>query len=285
MNISQILKEATDGAIDEAVLTQIETAFEERLAEKTKIHVDQALFAQDELYTSKLEKLLEAIDVDHSKKLNKVVEAIDKDRTSKLKAVVSKYEKVLTEDANTFKEELVESISTYLDQFLQETIPAADIQEAVKNKKAIKVLEGIRNNLAIDSALEKESIKDAVIDGHKQINEASIKLESALQEKSVIEKELTTLKSNLLIEQKTSNLDERSAKYIKKVLSGKSPEFIAENFDYTLKLFNKKEESRLESLKVEALNDTVKIDRVIAEKVEEPTAAPSNPYLSELSKY
>lgn len=285
MNISQILKEATDGAIDEAVLTQIETAFQERLAEKTKIHVDKALFEQDELYTSKLEKLLEAIDVDHSKKLNKVVEAIDKDRTSKLKAVVSKYEKVLTEDANTFKEELVESISTYLDQFLQETIPAADIQEAVKNKKAIKVLEGIRNNLAIDSALEKESIKDAVIDGHKQINEASIKLESALQEKSVIEKELTTLKSNLLIEQKTSNLDERSAKYIKKVLSGKSPEFIAENFDYTLKLFNKKEESRLESLKVEALNDTVKIDRVIAEKVEEPTAAPSNPYLSELSKY
>lgn len=285
MNISQILKEATDGAIDEAVLTQIETAFEERLAEKTKIHVDQALFEQDELYTSKLEKLLEAIDVDHSKKLNKVVEAIDKDRTSKLKAVVSKYEKVLTEDANTFKEELVESISTYLDQFLQETIPAADIQEAVKNKKAIKVLEGIRNNLAIDSALEKESIKDAVIDGHKQINEASIKLESALQEKSVIEKELMTLKSNLLIEQKTSNLDERSAKYIKKVLSGKSPEFIAENFDYTLKLFGKKEESRLESLKVEALNDTVKIDRVIAEKVEKPTAAPFNPYLSELSKY
>ena len=133
MNISQILKEATDGAIDEAVLTQIETAFEERLAEKTKIHVGKALFEQDELYTSKLEKLLEAIDVDHSKKLNKVVEAIDKDRTSKLKAVVSKYEKVLTEDANTFKEELVESISTYLDQFLQETIPAADIQEAVKN--------------------------------------------------------------------------------------------------------------------------------------------------------
>ena len=285
MNISQILKEATDGAIDEAVLTQIETAFEERLAEKTKIHVGKALFEQDELYTSKLEKLLEAIDVDHSKKLNKVVEAIDKDRTSKLKPVVSKYEKVLTEDANTFKEELVESISTYLDQFLQETIPAADIQEAVKNKKAIKVLEGIRNNLAIDSALEKESIKDAVIDGHKQSNEASIKLESALQEKSVIEKELMTLKSNLLIEQKTSNLDERSAKYIKKVLSGKSPEFIAENFDYTLKLFNKKEESRLESLKVEALNDTVKIDRVIAEKVEEPTAAPFNPYLSELSKY
>jgi len=285
MNISKILKEATNGAIDEAVLNQIETAFEERLAEKTQIHVDKALFEQDELYTSKLEKLLEAIDVDHSKKLNKVVEAIESDRTAKLKAVVSKYEKVLTEDANTFKEELVESISTYLDQFLEESIPAADIQEAVKNKKAIKVLEGIRTDLAVDSALQKESIKDAVIDGHKQINEATSKLESALHEKGVIEEELMTIKSNLLIEQKTSKLDERSAKYVKKVLAGKSPEFIAENFDYTLKLFNKKEESRLESLKEEALKDTVKVDRVIAEKVEKPAAAPSNPYLSELSKY
>ena len=94
-----------------------------------------------------------------------------------------------------------------------------------------------------------------------------------------------TIKSNLLIEQKTSKLDERSAKYVKKVLAGKSPEFIAENFEYTLKLFNKKEESRLESLKEEALKDTVKVDRVIAEKVEKPAAAPSNPYLSELSKY
>lgn len=285
MNISKILEEATNGAIDEAVLTQIENAFEERLAEKTKIHVDKALFEQDELYTSKLEKLLEAIDVDHSKKLNKVVEAIESDRTAKLKAVVSKYEKVLTEDADTFKEELVESISTYLDQFLEESIPAADIQEAVKNKKAIKVLEGIRTDLAVDSALQKESIKDAVIDGHKQINEATSKLESALHEKGVIEEELMTIKSNLLIEQKTSKLDERSAKYVKKVLAGKSPEFIAENFDYTLKLFNKKEESRLESLKEEALEDTVKVDRVIAEKVEKPAAAPSNPYLSELSKY
>jgi hypothetical protein len=285
MNISKILKEATAGAIDEAVLSQIESAFEDRLAEKTKIHVEQALFEQDELYTSKLEKLLEAIDTDHSKKLTKVVEAIESDRTAKLKAVVSKYENVLTEDANTFKEDLVESISAYLDQFLQETIPTADIQEAVKNKKALNVLEGIRNHLAVDSALQKESIKDAVIDGHKQINEANLKLESALQENGVISEELSTIKSNLLIEQKTSKLDTRSAKYIQKVLAGKSPEFIAENFDYTLKLFNRKEESRLESLKEEALKETVKVDRVISEKVQGPTPAPSNQYLSELSKY
>ena len=283
MSISKILKEATNGTVDETVLSEIESAFEKRLTEKTQLHVDKALLEQDELYTSKLEQLLEAIDTDHSSKLNKVVEAIEVDRAAKLKAVVSKYESVLTEDAKVFKEELVESISSYLDAYLQETIPAADIQEAVKNKKAIKVLEGIRNHLAVDGALQKESIKDAVIDGHNQINEATTKLESALQEKSVIEEELNTIKANLLIEQKTANLDERSAKYVKKMFAGKPSEFITENFDYTLKLFNKKEDSRLEGLKVEALKDTVKVDRVIKEKVEAPTIP--SPYLTELSKY
>ena len=282
-DIAKILKEATDGEIDETVLEAIETAFETRLEEKAKLHVDKALLEQDELYTNKLEQLLEALDVDHTKKLKKVVEAVDADRANKLKAVVAKYENVLTEDADAFKTQLVESISEYLDTFLQETVPAEEIKEAVKNKKAIAVLENLRTHLAVDSALEKDSIKEAVADGKNQINEATTKLESALQEKSVVEEELNTLKANLLISEKTAKLDERTSKYVKKMLDGKDLEYINENFDYTLKLFQKKEESRLEGLKTEALNESTKVDHIVEESVEAPDA--SNPYMSELSKY
>jgi hypothetical protein len=283
MDISKILEEATNGTIDKKVLEQIQSAFEQRLSEKTQLHVNKALVEQDELYTSKLEKLLEAIDRDHSKKLKHVVNAIDGDRVSKLKAVISKYENIITEDAKKFKAELVESISVYLDQFLQESVPTAEIKEAVRNKKAMAVLEGIRTHLAVDSALQKESIKTAVLDGHAQINEANKKLESTLLEKKQLQEELETIKSNLFIEQKTSKLDERSAKYIKKVLAGKSYEFISENFDYALKLLNKKEESRLEGLKEEAFKDTSKVDRFIVEQTKAPVE--TNPYLHELSKY
>ena len=282
-DIAKILKEATDGQIDETVLEAIETAFETRLEEKAKLHVDKALLEQDELYTNKLEQLLEALDVDHTKKLKKVVEAVDADRANKLKAVIAKYENVLTEDADAFKTQLVESISEYLDTFLQETVPAEEIKEAVKNKKAIAVLENLRTHLAVDSALEKDSIKEAVADGKNQINEATTKLESALQEKSVVEEELNTLKANLLISEKTAKLDERTSKYVKKMLDGKDLEYINENFDYTLKLFQKKEESRLEGLKTEALNESTKVDHIVEESVEAPDA--SNPYMSELSKY
>jgi len=283
--ISQTLKEATNGAIDQAVLREIEQAFEQRLNEKTKLHVDKALLEQDELYTSKLEQLLEAIDKDHTKKLKRVVEAVDNDRAKKLKTVIRKYEKALGSDALTFKSQLIESISEYLDVYVEQSIPYNEIKEAVKNKKAIKILEGIRSHLAVDSALEKESIKNAVIDGKVQIDEASKKLESALLEKAAIQKELTTLKSSLMLEQKTARLDKRTGEYVKKMLAGKDPDFINENFDYTLKLFKKKEDSRLEELKEEALRHSTKVDRVIQEKVERKSPTTNNPYLSELSKY
>ena len=67
------------------------------------------------------------------------------------------------------------------------------------------------------------------------------------------------------------------------MLDGKDLEYINENFDYTLKLFQKKEESRLEGLKTEALNESTKVDHIVEESVEAPDA--SNPYMSELSKY
>jgi len=286
MDIKQILSEATNGALNEEVLSEIENVFESKVSEKAQLHVESALVEQDELYTEKLKELVEKIDLDHTKKLERVVEAIDSDRAKKLQMVIEKYESALNGEANEFQSQLIESISDYLDVYLEEKIPTESIQEAVKNTKAKKVLEGLRNHLAVDSALEKESIKEAVIDGHNQINEASSKLESVAKENAVLKEELDQIKANLVLEQKTAGLDKRAQKYARKVLDGKSAEFINENFDYTMKLFKKKESNRLDMLKEEALSTRDNVDRVIYEHTtEEVIEESSNPYMDELSKY
>ena len=159
--------------LSEESVAEIQTAIENKVQAKVEIHVQKALVEQDELYSNKLKQLLEAIDKDHSAKLEKVVEAIDADRANKLKQVLVKYERALNNDAKNFKVKLVESISDYLDAYLEDVVPTADIQEAVKNKKAIRVLESLRNHLAVDAALEKESIKDAILDG-KSIRQSTI---------------------------------------------------------------------------------------------------------------
>lgn len=286
MDIKQILSEATNGALNEEVLSEIENVFESKVSEKTELHIESALVEQDELYTEKLKELVEKIDLDHTKKLEKVVEAIDSDRAKKLQMVIEKYESALNGEANGFQSQLIESISDYLDVYLEEKIPTESIQEAVKNTKAKKVLEGLRNHLAVDSALEKESIKEAVLDGHNQINEASSKLESVANENAVLKEELDQIKADLVLEQKTAGLDKRAQKYVRKVLNGKSAEFINENFDYTMKLFKKKESNRLDMLKEEALSTRDNVDRVIYEHTtEEVVEEGSNPYMDELSKY
>ena len=271
--------------LSEDSLTEIQQAIETKVKEKVTIHVEKALNEQDELYSKKLNQLLQAIDTDHSSKLAKVVEAVDADRSNKLKQVISKYESALSNDATAFKTKLVESISNYLETYLEEKVPVADIKEAVRNKKAITVLENLRNHLAVDAALQKESIKEAILDGKTQISEASSKLESVIQENAQLKSDLDGLQANLLIEQKSVSLDEQQKKYLKKVMAGKSAAFINENFDYTVKLFNKKSNDRLDNLKEEALSESSNVDRVILEQQEEPITTEFSPYLKELSKY
>lgn len=274
--------------LSEETMTEIHKAIESKVQEKVQLHVEKALVEQDELYSKKLEQLLQAIDKDHSSKLEKVVEAIDGDRADKLKLVVQKYEATLNKDAKRFKKKLVESISDYLDAYLEEAVPAKDVKEAVRNKKATKVLEGLRTYLAVDAAVEKQSIKDAILDGKTQIDEASKKLESVVQENNVLKENLNKVNATLLVEQRTANLDEQQKNYIKKVFSNKTPEFISENFDYTLKLFEKKKNNRLESLKEEALSESTNVDRVVLEQTNESVdenAQQLSPYLKELSKY
>ena len=149
MDIKQILSEATNGALNDEVLSEIENVFEQKINDKVEVHVESALNEQDELYTEKLKELVVKIDEDHSNKLKSVVKAIDSDRSNKLKLVIEKYESSLNGDAEGFQTQLIESISDYLDVYLEEKIPAESVQEAVKNTKAKKILEGLRSHLAV----------------------------------------------------------------------------------------------------------------------------------------
>ena len=174
-NITDILQEKAQDILTEETLQQIEEAFNE----KVKLHVEAALVKQDDEYATKLEHLLEAIDHDHSNKLDKVVEAIDKNHSDKLIKLVEKYSKALTTEANDFKGDIVNKVSKYLDIYLEKLVPQKSINEAVKNKRSAKMLSEMRKVLAVDAALQKQAIKDAIVDGKTRIDESGRHYESS----------------------------------------------------------------------------------------------------------
>lgn len=293
-DITSILKEAVGDELAQETLDKIETVFNEAVEERSTIRVEKALIEQDETHAGKLEALLEAIDKDHTTKLEKVVESLDKNHSQKLIQLVKKYENSLNEDASGFKTNLVESISNYLEEYIDEQIPVADIEEAVNNKKATRVLENLRQTLGVDLALAKDTIKDAIQEGKQEIDTSHEKIDTLAQENSQLTNQVTQLQSHILLNEKTSDLPQQKREYMHKVLADKTPEFINENFDYTLRLFDKTEEEKLVQLKEEAVSQRApEVDRPVVESVEateeESEARISSPfantYMSELNKF
>ena len=285
-NITDILKEAAKDVLTEETLQAIEQAFTEQLdakaEERSKIAVDAALNEQDEKYATKLEALLEAIDKDHCRKLKRVVESLDNDRTNKLKQVINKYQTELTTEASKLRDTVVESVSDYLDSYIDEAIPAASIQEAVDNKKALGILESFRKTLGVDLALANETIREGVVDGKKRLDSASERVTELTEQRDALASELVELKKSVFLAEKTKSFDEKKTSFISKTFSGKDLEFIQENFDYAAKMFDKKHTEALDVLKESALSNS-KVKDNVEQKLTEEKVSP-NPYLSELSK-
>ena len=280
MKVKNILPDQVKDLLTEDSLNTIETA----LQEKTSLLIETALINQDELYSQKLQQLMKAIDKDHTSKLKRVVEAVDISNARKLSTVVKRYEKEINKNAKSFKNTLVESISDYLEEYIDEAIPKNAIVEATKNKTALNVLTNLRRVLAVDAALMKESVKEAVQDGKTQLdtlNEHVTKLE---KENKILKESYLKTKADLILEEKTSDLPDKKKEYIKKVLGDKTPKFIEENFDYTLRLFDKKEKEKISQLKDEAFSRRVVKTDAPRVNLQESTTKTINPYVDALQR-
>jgi hypothetical protein len=281
MKITNMLTDDVKQILSEESINAIQTAFQS----KTDLLIEAALVEQDTLYAEKLEQLMTAIDVDHTKKLRKVVEAVDRSNAKKLLKVVNRYEAEINSKAKEFKTAIIESVSSYLEEYIDEAIPAEAILEATKNRTATTVLQNLRKVLAVDSALMSESVKGAVVDGKNQITELSDKVAKLTAENNIIKENYNKVKANLILENKTSHLTAKKKDYLKKVLGDKSPKFIEENFDYTLRLFERKDQDRINMIKEEAFdNRKVKADAP-QEIQRESTTQFNNPYVDELLRF
>ena len=272
-------KEAAEVLTEESV-----GAIEGAIKDKIELQVEAALTQQDDLYAEKLHELVTAIDKDHTSKLNRVVEAVDHNNATKLLKIIKKYDNELNSKADGFKETLVESISDYLEEYVDEAIPAKAILEATQNRTAKEVLTNLRKVLAVDSTLMSESVKEAVVDGKTQIDDLDQKVTKLEKENKLLKEAYTTTKADLILESKTAHLTGKKKEYMIRILSDKSPKFIEENYEYTERLFDKKEKERISVIKEEAFTKRkVKADAP-RPKISEKKKEVNNPYLEELKR-
>lgn len=292
-NITDTLKDQMKDLLTEESLEAIEKAFNAAVEERSSLVREAALAKQDDDHATKVQALLEAIDDDHIKKLNRIVEALTENHTHKLKRVVSKYENALQMEATDYKGTLVNTISNYLDLYLEKAYPQDMLEEAVKTKRFEHLVTEMRKVLGVDMALAKTSIKDAILDGKTTIDNTQSKLTNVVKENKELKREISQIQSTLALEKLTKGLPEIKKNYIHKVLGDKDAEFINENFQYTLDLFDKESDDKVEVLKEEAVRDVKgSVDPVVDQEeviTEGATKGDDEPmwggYMNELGKY
>tara|TARA_R110000765_G_C18867458_1_gene600650 strand:+ start:264 stop:1148 length:885 start_codon:yes stop_codon:yes gene_type:complete len=287
--ITDLLKEVSKDVLTEESLEQIETVFTEavntKAEERAQITTEAALATQDDEHSVKLEQLLESIDKDHTKKLNKVVEAVDMDRTRKLKNVIRRYQTAINEEATGLKDTVVESVSDYLDSYIEESVPTSSIDKATTNKRAFDLLKDMRKMLSVDMVLANESIREAVQDGKKTIDESRNVVKGLTTSNTELATELQQTKKDLFIEKRIGQFDEKKSNFIRKTFTDRDLSFIEENFDYTVNMFDKKAQESLDILKEEAIHETKTQDAQV-EMVKESSDTPKsavNFYAQELA--
>jgi len=302
MDFKQLLKEQFKDLSETSLITLSE-AFDTAVKEKAELAVQAEVIKIDEDHSQKLTGLIEAIDKDHTDKLQKLVGAIDKDHafkfesaissidekhTKMLQAVVDKYEELLKEDSIAYKEELVSSVSDYMDLYIEKLIPANQVSEAVNNIKAKNTLDQIRSLVAVSEEYIDQEVKEALIDGKKIIDSLRKELNEAVKGNVELNTKLGETKSLYLLEQKTKALAKDTKAYVEKLLKNKSPEFIQENFQYVVEMFESQKTEQEENAKEKIMEKRTQgaIDRPIFESIsEEIVTNPSKAKESAVGEY
>lgn len=264
MDIENLLKEATQDVLTPETLKAITEAVESKAQEKADLIVEAKLAKQDEEYATKLQTILEAIDNDHSEKLNNIVATIDAAHAKTLTKIVEGYDKKIQQDAETFKENVLSRVSDFIESYIDEKIPAKQIQESAENIYAQNALSKIKDILHISAITESKELTEAFQDGKKQISEALASKEKVILESKKLESEVQKLKAKLALETRVSMLPESKRAYIRNVLGDKTEAFICENFDYIAKLSDKDEERKIEKVRATTAS------KVLTENVDTP---------------
>jgi hypothetical protein len=295
MKLEDIMKSIGNDVLTEdskkTILEAFESIVNEKVNQRVALEVETAVKRVDEDHYQKLQKLLEAIDEDHTNKFKKVMIKMDSDYASKLQTVSEKYQAMVEKEAIEFREQLINEISNYIELYIEKIIPSKQIQEACENTKAKAIVEKMKKLVSVDESFINNNIKEALEDGKSTIDSLRKELNEAVKENIKINQELKKIGADLVLEKKTANLTNDKKSYVMRVLGNKSPEYISENFDYVVEMFERDDSEKMEVITEEATKkvksksvDTPKSqieNKIIEENVNEDDSSVKN-YLTVL---
>lgn len=211
--------------------------------------------------------MVEKINESHKVNLVKVVNAINESHSAEVKAIKAKavkrinetkenankaianlketYENKTAKEAEMFRESITKELGKFITESIDKCIPYDEISKAVKNTKAIELLESFKQILNFDAVYESESLKRPILEAYTRIENSKKEISNLNEENETLKAELTKAKSIIAESERKAYLAKRLAEipskdqrmFVERVLEKASLQFIKDNFEYTCKQY------------------------------------------------
>lgn len=261
--IKEILESTGKDIFTEDTLSQIEQAFNEAVETtvKDRVQLQMETFEKelDENHSALVDQLVKTLEQRREKDITAISESNAKD----LQDVVKKYEKVIVETAVQHRDDIFTQIDAFLDAYLEEAVPTAQLKTIAENKYAQGLLKKASDVLGLNESVVSTEVREAILQGERQL--------TALKERNKkLETQVESYKGIGVLAEKLKGLPSDKRNYIEEKLMNKTPEFIERNFGYVSKQYDNAQNKSRDTVIEKANNISFDIpDRLVASPVTE----------------
>ena len=306
VNVKDLLPKELLEAVSENGLATLQKAFdklvESKVSEQIATAVKSAEVSLDAALTERMQKLVAKLDENAKINLVKVVNKLNENHQAEMADVKAKavkrinemrenankaiatlkesYEVKTAQEADTFRESITRELGKFIVENVDKCIPYEQIQSAVKNTKAMELLESFKQLLNFEEVYNSEALKRPILEAYNRIEDGRKEINSLNEENESLKAELAEAKAVIAEAERKAYLAKRLAEipskdqrmFVERVLEKASLQFIKDNFEYTVKQY------RTNSLKENA----VLAERTRANAKSQQIAAHSRKELSKI---
>ena len=333
VNVKDLLPKELLEAVSETGLATLQEAFdklvESKVSEQIATAVKSAEVSLDAALTERMQKLVTKLDENAKINLVKVVNKINENHQAEIADVKAKavkrinemrenankaiatlkesYENKAAQEAEMFRESITKELGKFIVENVDKCIPYEQIQSAVKNTKAIELLESFKQLLNFEEVYNSEALKRPILEAYTRIEDGKKEISSLNEENESLKAELAEAKAVIAEAERKAYLAKRLAEipskdqrmFVERVLEKASLQFIKDNFEYTVKQYrtnslkenavlaertraNAKSQQIAEHSRKELSRIMTESKQPVAKKVSKPMNEDNNSWLTKL---
>ena len=224
----------------------------EKLTSDKEAELEDLNEANDNEAVAKTQEMLARLDEEATEKTQAIVEAIIEDHTEKLQTVKEFYE-------TKYEEQIVEKINDYLETYVEELIPESQTIDYIRLQMLEETFNKAKKIFGATDEFMQGEVRVALDEAKEEMDKKDDKIENLIAEKVELSVRIKRYEAEKMLEEKTADMTDGEAAYVRKFLEGCDVEEIKTRLDEAVAAYKADEEAERQEIIEEDISNEVEV--------------------------